>query len=60
MATGIAQKIYKALFPLWSLKEKDILKLINYKLRRGKIESIGKNLDIQTKKKVKLYLSYFA
>ena len=44
MATGIAQKSYKALFPLWSLKKKDI--------------GIGKNLDIETKKKVKLYLSY--
>ena len=59
MATGIAQKIYKDLFPLWSLKEKDILKLINYKLRRGKIESIGKNLDIETKKKVKTVLILF-
>ena len=29
MATGIAQKSYKAMFPLWSLKKKDILKLIN-------------------------------
>ena len=29
MATGIAQKSYKALFLLWSLKKKDILKLIN-------------------------------
>ena len=29
MATAIAQKSYKALFPLWSLKKKDILKLIN-------------------------------
>ena len=29
MATGIAQKGYKALFPLWSLKKKDVLKLIN-------------------------------
>ena len=29
MATGIAQESYKALFPLWSLKKKDILKLIN-------------------------------
>ena len=28
MATGIAQKSCKALFPLWSLKKKDILKLI--------------------------------
>ena len=27
MATGIAQKSCKALFPLWSLKKKDILKL---------------------------------
>ena len=44
MATGIAQKSYKALFPLWSLKKKDI--------------GIGKNLDIETKKKVKLYLYY--
>ena len=29
MATGIAQKSYKALFPLRSLTKKDILKLIN-------------------------------
>ena len=29
MDTGIAQKSYKALFLLWSLKKKDILKLIN-------------------------------
>ena len=29
MATGIAQKSYKALFLLWSLKKNDILKLIN-------------------------------
>ena len=53
MATGIAQKSYKALFPLWPLKKKDILKLINEKSCRGKIEGIGKNLDIETKKKVK-------
>ena len=29
MATGIAQKSYKALFPLWFPKKKDILKLTN-------------------------------
>ena len=29
MATVKAQDSYKALFPLWSLKKKDILKLIN-------------------------------
>ena len=29
MATDISQKSYKALFPLWSLKKNDILKLIN-------------------------------
>ena len=28
MVAGIAHKSYKALFPLWSLKIKDILKLI--------------------------------
>ena len=63
MATAIAQKSYKALFPLWSLKKKDILKLINSKSRRRKIERIGKNLDIETKilnietkKKVKIIL----
>ena len=33
---------------------------INSNSHRGKIESIGKNLDIETKKKVKLYFSYFA
>ena len=49
MATKIAQKSYKILFPLWSLTKKDILKLINSKSRTGKIESIGKNLDIETK-----------
>ena len=27
MAIGIAQKSYKGLFPLWSLKKKDILKV---------------------------------
>ena len=42
MATGIAQKNYKASFPLWSLK-----KLINQKSHRRKIEIIGKNLDIE-------------
>ena len=51
MATGIAQKSYKALFPFWSLKKKDILKLMNLKSHRGKIEDIGKNLDIETKKR---------
>ena len=29
MATVIAQDSYKALFPLWFLKKKDILELIN-------------------------------
>ena len=29
MAKWIAQKSYKALFPLWSRNKKDILKLIN-------------------------------
>ena len=29
MATEIAQKSNKALFPLWSVKKKDILKLVN-------------------------------
>ena len=43
MATGIAQKRFKALFPLWFLKKKGILKLINQKSRRGKTENIGKN-----------------
>ena len=56
MVTGIAQKSYKALFRLWPLKKKYILKLINEKSRRGKIESIGKNLDIEIKKKVKTIL----
>ena len=66
MATGIGQKSYKALFPLWSLKKEDILKLIKYKSNRGKIESIGKNpyietkiLNIETKKKVKIILILF-
>ena len=31
MATGIVQKSHKALFLLWSLKKKDILKLIKFK-----------------------------
>ena len=31
MATEIAQKSHKALFPLWSLKKKDKLKLIKQK-----------------------------
>ena len=56
MPTGIAQKCYKALFPLWSLKKKDILKLMNQKSRREKFENIEKNLDIETKKKVKAIL----
>ena len=61
MVTGIAPKIYKTLFPLWSLKKKDILKLKqNKKSRRGKIESIRKNLDIGIEKKGKLYIPYFA
>ena len=59
MATKIAQKSYKILLPLWSLTKKDIA---------GKIESIGKNLDIETKilniktkKKEKNYTyTYFA
>ena len=29
MATGITQKNYNDLFPLWALKKKDILKLLN-------------------------------
>ena len=32
---------------MWPLKKKYLLKLINEKSRRGKIESIGKNLDIE-------------
>ena len=59
MATKIAQKSYKILLPLRSLTKKDIA---------GKIESIGKNLDIETKilniktkKKEKNYtFTYFA
>ena len=51
MVTDIAQKSYKTLFPLRYFKKKR---------RRGKVDSIGKNLDIETKKKVKLYLSNFA
>ena len=50
MATGIAQKSYNALFPLRSLKKKDILKLTKSKSRRGKIESIGKNLENKKRK----------
>ena len=34
MTTGITQKSYQALFPLCSLKKKDILKLIKQKIRR--------------------------
>ena len=40
----------------WSLKKKDILKLMNQKSRRVKFENIEKNLDIETKKKVKTIL----
>ena len=47
MATGIAQKSYTALFPLWSLK-KEILK------------ALGRIMNIETEKKVNLYLSCFA
>ena len=36
MARGIAQKSYKALFLLWSLKRKDILRLIKYKIMQSK------------------------
>ena len=43
MATGIEQKLYKALFPLWGLKKRYIE--INTITQR-KAKSIGKNLDI--------------
>ena len=59
MLTGIAQKSYKALFPLWSVNKKDILKINKLKICRGKIENIGKNLDVETKKKVKTILILF-
>ena len=36
MATVITQKSYKALFPLWSLRIKDILKLIKQKTTQRK------------------------
>ena len=36
MATVITQKSYKVLFPLWSLKIKDILKLIKQKTMQRK------------------------
>ena len=36
MATGIAQKSYKALFPLWSLKKKYTLKLKKLKITQRK------------------------
>ena len=45
MATGIAQKSCKALFPLWPPQKKNILESGS-----GKIESIGKNSDTETKK----------
>ena len=44
MATGIAQKSYMALFPLWSLRKNDILKM--KKIQRRKVESIERNLNI--------------
>ena len=48
MATGIAQKNYTALFPLWSLRKNDISKIKyihrnSYMIERGNIESIEKN-----------------
>ena len=47
MATAIAQKSYKALFPLRCLEKKDLLKLANEKITWiGKIENTRKNLDI--------------
>ena len=56
MMTEITQKSYKDLFPLWSLKKKGYIEINNTKkTRRRKIESIGKNLDIEGDKKVKLY-----
>ena len=48
MVKGYHKKATKIYFHCRSLKS-----------RRGKIESIVKNLDIETEKKLKLYLSYF-
>ena len=59
METGIAQKSYKALFPLWSLKKKRYTEINKLKITQMKIEVIGKNLDIGIKKKVKTILVLF-
>ena len=59
MTTGIAQKSYKALFPLWSLKKKRYTEINKLNSCRGKIEGIGENIDIETKKKVKTILILF-
>ena len=57
MVREIAQKATKLYFHCDPLKN-DISKL-KKKSRRGKIESLGKNLDIVIEKKVRLYLSSF-
>ena len=58
MVTGIAQKATKLYFHCGPLR-KNIVKLINQQSRREKIESIRKILDIESMKKVKLYVPYF-
>ena len=51
MATGIAQKNYKALIPSWFIKKKDILKLIKQKLRRGKLKALERILILKKRKR---------
>ena len=63
----IAQKSYKALFPLWSLKKKDMLKqrclflveINKLKIMQRKVECTGNKHDTETKKKVKTILILF-
>ena len=48
MATGIAQKIWTALFPLWSLRKNDTLKMkkATTKKQRENVEKIERNFNI--------------
>ena len=58
--TGIAQKKLQSFISIVVPQEKRYIEINKIKITQGKIKSIGNNLDIETKKKVKLYLSYFA
>ena len=59
MVPGIAQKSTNLYFHSGPFRKR--YTEINLKKScRGKIKSTGNNLDTETEKKVKLYLSYFA